>query len=528
FEITLEEDSLAVNLVAIDQPNCNTTADGAIRINVQGGFGRYQYFWNNGDQIISGDSIEFQGLPPGDYAVSVVDANDDYLCVGYLDAIELLPRGNISVELDNFSNELACFGDTTGAFFITPNGGNAPYQYAWSNGATTRNIQNLAAGNYTLTITDANSCTWTSDAFFPEIVAPNNPFSITSRSATDSLCVGDDSGVISLQFDGGTFPYQYEWNNGATSASIQNLLPGNYSLTATDQNNCTIHLDTSIAIKVEPLSLTLLSSDLDCFEDNSGFVQAKVICGVPPYRYNWNTGDTTENIINLSEGIYEVTITDANNTEMWDFVTLQSPAPLQIDSTEIGLINCEGYIDLQVSGGVPNSYSYTWRNESGSIISNTNRADRLAVGNYTVTIQDANDCQIIRNDFRIDNNLIIDSILTSSVFNRQSNRGTLLVDSIVGGTGPYSYLWLNSSNEIIGTKAVVSGVLIGTYTVVVTDQNGCEKSAQQILDISDPITEVSAVTSFNLYPNPTSQRSFLDLTFSERKDVHVALLNATG
>ncbi len=528
FEINLIEDSLGVELVTTQHPNCENTADGVITIKVNGGFGSYQYFWNNGEQVVDGDVTSLQGLSAGNYDVSVVDESNDYLCVGYLGDLELIPEGDISVNLDDFVNELACFGDTNGAYLITPIGGTGPYQYQWSHGDTTQDVTNLSAGTYALTITDANNCAWSSGELFPEIVAPINPFTISSNFVTDSLCVGDDSGEIQINFNGGTFPYEFNWNTGATTASIQNLLPGMYSLTATDENDCIVQLDTTIAIKVEELDVALLTTDLDCFDNNSGFIEAKVICGVPPYRYLWNTGDTTRNLINLEPGSYSVTVTDENGTEMTEATTLRTPPLLQVDSTRIDLINCEGFIRLDVSGGVSNSYNFTWRDESGTIISTANSANNLAGGNYSVTVQDANNCSVVLNDLVIDNDLIIDSINTSSIFNQQSNRGTLSVDTIYGGTAPYSYLWFNENDEIIGTSASVTGVVLGNYYVIVTDQNNCEQRQNQSLDITDPITDLPELANFNLYPNPTNQVSYLELQFVKTVDVTITLLDGIG
>jgi len=468
FEIDLIEDSLNVELVATDNPNCENTPDGEITIQVNGGFGSYQYFWSNGVQVIDDNLTSLPNLNAGNYNVSVVDESNEYLCVGYLGDLNLIPEGDISVTLDNFTNELACFGDNSGAYSITPIGGVAPYQYAWSNGDTTQDVTNLVAGTYALTITDANNCAWSSEELFPEIVSPQNPFTVSSNFVTDSLCVGDDSGEIQIDFSGGTFPYDFNWNTGATTASIQNLLPGTYSLTATDENGCIVELNRNIAIKVEELDVSLLTTDLNCFDDNSGFIEARVICGVPPYQYLWNTGDTTKNLINLEPGTYEVTVTDDNGTEMTEVASLRT----------------------------------VWRDELGTIISTSNSANNLAAGNYAVTIQDANNCSIELNDLVIDNDLIIDSIETSSVFNRQSNRGTLSVDTIYGGLAPYTYLWFNENDEIIGTNAIVTGVILGDYYVIVGDQNNCEFRQDQSLDITDPITDLPELSNFNLYPNP--------------------------
>ncbi len=528
FDIQLEEDSLDIELIAIDQPNCTNTTDGSIAIKVNGGFGNYQFFWSNGIQTFDGDSTELENLSAGTYDVSVIDANNEYLCVGTLEGLRLIPEGNISVTLDNFTNELACFGQETGAYFITPSGGNEPYQYAWSNGATTQDVTNLSVGSHTLTITDANNCEWTSGELFPEILAPSTLFKASPSFVTDSLCVGDDSGQIDLTTEGGTPPYNFEWNNGATTANVQNLLPGAYSLTVTDENDCTIQFDTTIAIRVEDLEVSLITSDLNCFDDNSGFIEAKVICGVPPYKYAWSTGDTTRNLINLEQGGYNVTVTDANGATMESFATLRAPPLLQVDSTRIDLLNCEGFIRLDVSGGVSNSYSYTWRDEMGTIISTASTANGLATGNYSVTVQDANNCRVELTDLVINNDDRIDSLQTSATFNRQSNRGTLRVDTIFGGTAPFTYLWFNETDNVIGTNAVVTGVVLGNYYVIVKDSKGCEQRQDQVLDISDPIIELPIVDNFSLYPNPTNHTSYLAIEFLENVDISITILDGVG
>lgn len=528
FEIEFEEDSLQVSLVSLDNPDCNNSADGAINIQVTGGFGSYQYFWNNGFQDISNDEFSLTNLLPGNYEVSVVDQSDEFLCVGFLDDLRLLPQDNIAISLDGFENELLCFGDTTGAFFITPRGGTMPYQYEWSNGATTQNLVNVPAGNYRLTVTDANNCEWTSGDLLPEILEPSNPFVVNANFATDSLCVGDDSGQIDVTALGGTLPYSFNWSNGATTASIQNLLPGNYTLEATDGNGCITNLDTTIALQIQDLDVRLLTTDLNCFGEESGFIQAKVICGVPPYQYEWSTGDTTENLINLIPGNYGLTVTDAAGGENVQLTEVRSPTLFKVDSVRIALVNCEGIIDVEVSGGVPNSYNYTWRDESGTIISTSRTATSLAAGNYQVTIQDANNCSIELNDIEIDNQLIIDTIFTSSDFNTQSNRGTLRVDSVRGGTSPFSYRWFNEDGEIIGTSATVTGVLVGNYFVLVSDANGCEMQQNQSIDRISSITALDKVTNFNLYPNPTSDLAFLEITFDQKVDISLALLDARG
>ncbi len=526
FKIEFEEDSLQVEALAIKNTNCSGSADGEIEVKVNGGFGSYQYFWNNGVQTTGDENARLINLEAGIYDVSVIDENNEYLCVGHLGNLAVLSASNIVVELDSFKNQLNCFGDNNGAFFISLQGGKAPYQYLWSNGDISQNQENLTAGNYELTVTDANNCQWTSNGLFPEIVAPNNPFTIANAIATDSLCAGDASGRIDVNVIGGTPPYAFTWSNGANTASIESLLPGSYTLTATDDQNCTVQFDTSIAFKIEALQLSLISANLSCADDFSGFIQANVICGVPPYRFNWSNGDTTENIINLNQGIYGLTVTDARGDQATTMAELKSPPPIMVDSIAIDLIDCKGKIDLKVSGGVPNSYSYIWRDASGTIISTDPNVSQLAPGDYMVTIQDANDCSVELGPLLVDDSLVIQEVFTSSTFNGQSNKGALSVDSIKGGTAPYTYIWYNNSDEIIGTSASLTGLPIGNYYVIVSDQNECDFRKEEA--ISTSILELTEVEQFQLYPNPTNQTTLIDIRFSENVDVDLTLLNPIG
>ena len=177
---------------------------------------------------------------------------DSFLCRGAIEDIVINSGGSLNVRLDNLMNELECFGDDNGAYAISVSGGTAPYMYQWSNGSNTEDQGNLAAGNYTLTIEDVNGCTWVSNNFFPPITSPTNPLSINSVTATQVLCAGENDGAITISATGGMQPYRYNWNTGATTSTIQNLSAGDYMVTISDRNGCSIMVDTSCLLYTSP------------------------------------------------------------------------------------------------------------------------------------------------------------------------------------------------------------------------------------------------------------------------------------
>ena len=147
------------------------------------------------------------------------------------------------------ATDALCNGDSTGSIDLTVTGGTAPFTYTWDNGATTEDISTLAAGTYNVTITDANGCTATASATVgePTLLAG-------SAVATDALCNGDSTGSIDLTVTGGTAPFTYAWDNGATTEDISTLAAGTYNVTITDANGCTA---TASATVGEPTLLAL-------------------------------------------------------------------------------------------------------------------------------------------------------------------------------------------------------------------------------------------------------------------------------
>lgn len=183
-------------------------------------------------------------------------------------------------------------------------GGTAPYTYLWSNSATTSALTNVAAGTYTVTVTDANGCTGVAVV----VVAPVNCEVKFGANYVNPTC-GYCNGSITLFVHAGTAPYSYQWSNGKTSKNNQNACSGVYTVTVTDANGCTV---TGTFLLTGPQKINVAVAVDSCIATCKGKLTANPSNGVTPYTYLWSTGATTKKITNLCNGTYTVTVTDAN------------------------------------------------------------------------------------------------------------------------------------------------------------------------------------------------------------------------
>src|SRR6185312_11416373 len=195
-----------------------------------------------------------------------------------------------------------------GTIDLTVSGGTAPYSFAWSNGSSSEDISGLVAGSYTVTITDANGCTDT------QVINVTQPVAALSASGSPVhvKCFGGATGAINLTVSGGTAPYSFAWNTGATTEDLSGLTSGSYTVTITDANGCTETQVINVTQPAAALSASATPVHVKCFGGATGSIDLTVSGGTAPYSFAWNTGATTEDLTGLTSGSYTVTITDAN------------------------------------------------------------------------------------------------------------------------------------------------------------------------------------------------------------------------
>ncbi|MFZ4634166.1 MAG: SprB repeat-containing protein, partial [Saprospiraceae bacterium] len=287
------------------------------------------------------------------------------------------------LSLSSSATNVSCFGGNNGTASVSVSGGATPYSYLWNNGQNASNISGLAAGTYTVTVTDATNSTATASATVsqPSVLSPNS-------SGVNISCFGGANGAVNTSASGGSPPYTYLWTNGQTTSNISGLTSGSYTVTVTDSKSCT---KTSTTILTQPTLLVANMSgvNISCFGGANGTATASVSGGSAPYTYLWNNGQTSASLTGLGTGTYSVTVTDSKSCTKTGSVTITQPTLLVVNTSGTN-VSCfggtNGTATANVSGGSA-PYTYLWNNGQSSA-----SLTGLAAGTYNVTVTDANNC----------------------------------------------------------------------------------------------------------------------------------------
>lgn len=439
---------------------------GSVSALVEGGVAPFSYEWSNGANTAS-----IHDLPTGTYGVTVTDANECEATGSF--SVAVMDKMVLSLE----KTDLPCFGDESGSIAATITGGAPPYSFIWNNGSTGSSLSGLASGSYSVTATDVNGCSATANSTINE---PQTLSVTVDRS--HPLC-NDGTGSINLQVTGGTAPFQIDWSNGQTGASLNNLSAGSYAYTITDANNCRLSGNVTL---VEPseIVVSLEVTDVGCNGASSGQIKATVSGGTPPYAYLWNNGANTSIINNLQAGTYSLVVKDANDCETsMNGIVLTENSAMQLEFN-VKHIVCSteqiGEMEVSITGGMP-PYKRQWSNGE------TNFAIMgLSAGTYTITVTDALGCVITGGDEVLQTEGFEVSISTKSPDCPDENNGEAEV-VISGGNPPFQYTWSHGP-----TTALVTGLSAGSYQVTVTDDDGCDQVAEA--NIVDPESMVLQFT----------------------------------
>jgi gliding motility-associated-like protein len=468
---------------------CFGNATGSIDLTVSGGTGIYTYSWNTG--AITQDIL---GLIVGTYTVTVMDGNG---CISSTSVNISQPATPLA--LSTTQNNV-CFGVNNGDINLTVTGGTAPYVYLWSNGLTTQDLNGLAPGLYSVVVTDANGCI---SQISVTILAPSAPLT-ASAVPVNILCFGLNTGSIDLTVSGGTLPYTYIWSNGFTQEDPINLFAGTYNVSVIDANGCNINLNITLTQPVAPFILTAQATDILCYGANTGSIDLIPSGGIFPYVYLWSNSQTTEDIIGLSAGTYNVSATDNNGCTAFFTIQVNQPnQPIAIANTITNVLcfgDSTGAINLTISGGTP-GYSFNWNGGNFT----TEDISLLPSGTFIVTVTDANNCQLNDTFFVAQPIAPLASTVNwidASCFG--SSTGSIDL-TVVGGTAPYGYTWSNG----VFTQDL-SNLAIGWYYVTVTDANGC--SIQDSALILQPLSTITlSVSTTHILCNGYNT-GYIDLT----------------
>ncbi|MCC6410578.1 MAG: gliding motility-associated C-terminal domain-containing protein, partial [Saprospiraceae bacterium] len=359
----------------IDSTSCTSTT-GNISVAGQGGIAPFGYVWNGGQVTPA-----LFNLDPGTYTVTIADANG---CTTQ-ESFTLAP-GGAPVLSNSEITPVACTGETNGQITVDVNGGLPPYQYMWSTGAVDALVDNLPAGNYSFTATDNNGCLLTVQFTVTE------PPALSISATVDSTSCTSSTGNISVSPQGGTAPYTFLWNGGQTMPAIGGLPPGDYNVTITDSNGCTASDVYTILAGGAPFLADSVVTHVTCFGQNNGSISVQTT-GIGPFQWNWSTGSATDTLNNLSAGVYQLTITDANNCTTVASFTVETPEVVTAALTTVADTcgQTTGAISVQPEGGTA-PYTYLWSDgQSNEDLTN------ISAGVWLLTITDANGCTFVQN-----------------------------------------------------------------------------------------------------------------------------------
>lgn len=466
--------------LGITNPLCHGTPGGIISVSATGGTGTYTY---SIDGINFQTSAAFVEISAGQYTINIKDSNDCIVSVTATVTEPALLSALVDTQFDPLCNGLA-----TGFIEAAALGGVSPYSYSL-NGSTFQSsprFENLAAGQYSITVKDANNCTQTSSAI--NLSEPDAL--VLNYEQVNVTCNGANNGQIDGAASGGVGPYTYSLDGtNFQTAIFDELAPGDYTLTVKDANNCTTA--TNIII-TEPLELVLSpqKTDVTCHGEDDGTITL--------FASGGNTGGgtifinnevtTSSSFTGLAPGTYDFRILDVNMCEATATVTINEPDVLTVTATTTN-VSCNAADDGQIAlTGVGGTGPYEYAID-GTNFQSAASFGSLVPENYTITMRDVNGCVATATATITEPNALIVAV-TLTNFNT-------ITATALGGTAPYEYS-LGSTFQSSGTFSNLGN---GNYTVTARDANGCTVSAPQALIITG-VDEPAFSPTVRSYPNP--------------------------
>jgi len=477
---TLKADTTAVT--------CFGDSDGTATITIIDAANPFTYQWlDNGST-----DLNRTGMAAGDYDFEIVDGNG----CATIETVTIFSPEELTVSVSADFDPCAFANDAIVEAVVL--GGTEPYTYAWSNGATSPILTNVAAGTYDVDITDSNGCTVSGS------VTVNPPAPLTaSISFTEPICY-QANGTIDVNTAGGTGPFLYDWTPSvSTSASATGIPGGTYTIVVTDDNGCSATVSATLD-DTTPITILLDGDDVTCNGAADAEIRNTTTGGLSPYTYAWSTGETTMNLTNVGPGTYEVTVTDANGCTEVQSITLAEPNALTATIDVVQPICGEdgGTLTANITGGTQ-PYNFNWGPVGQANVQVLiNQAD----GNYELNVTDAAGCVFQATATVIDvPEMELTTSKTDATCPGEMDGSASVV--VTGGEAPYFLRWDDSADQ---TDYTASNLAAGTYTITITDNRGCERSATVTVEnqSTGPIIE-SDVVDLDCFGGTTAS---IDLT----------------
>jgi gliding motility-associated-like protein len=452
---------------------CFGACNGTATVSPTGGTGPYTISWAPS----GGNGLTATGLCPGTYTCTVTDANN---CVTTSTTIITQPPALVS---NNTQVDLLCNAVCNGSASVSMSGGVPGYSYAWSNGGNTSSISSLCAGGYNCQVTDANGCTFSSSFTITE-----PPLLTLAAAGFNISCFGACDGQLVAIPTGGTPNYAFNWTNACTSASCSNVCPGNYNVTVTDLNGCTA---TATASVTEPPDIIVTTTTVDAHcnlsDGSAGATFSGGTGNLDPVWYNPQFSGP--NYSNIPAGTYSVVVTDDNGCTKTEVVTINNLPGVVATIGTVTNVSCFGLCNGDIANPLPvtgnGPYNYAWTPS----VSTSNTASNLCAGTYTYTITDADGCvSSVSTTVTEPTDLTITASGTPNTI--CAGQTVNMAANAAGGTAAYQYVWM--PGPLPQQNATITPPASGTYTVYVSDANGCTDSTTVSLIVeTNPVAQLS-------------------------------------
>ena len=516
--------TVSLSLDNVTSPSCNGENDALIQILASGAQGSDDYYLD----AIEGTAQNFGNfgsLVSDMYTVYVVDA------AGCTDSLDVEVPVTEVVEVNAvLTSGVSCF-DTEDAVLtiIETTGGSGMYEYYISNNPTVFTTQTEwtgLAGGQTLSIyaVDSNGCFGQSDA-----VAISTPTEInvgfqSNASVVDATCANTPDGEIYLQAFGGAAPstiqYSVDGENYAPSPLM--VTGGTYTVTAQDVNGCTATMEQEVVVGPAAIDVNAMSMPEACFGSADGQVSWAPEGGEGMYTYAFGGEATTETAVSdLAPGTYEVTVTDEDGCS--ETISVEVAAGVEITATAVSTdASCfgddDGEVELSAEGGT-GSFQYS---DDGNSFGQDNEFDDLLAGTYNFFVQDENGCvESVEATIGEPEAIVVTGIVSEGSV---TGEGTIDV-TVTGGSLPYTYEWIGPG--VSGQDGQdLEGISTGSYTVDVTDDNGC--TTQETFNITTDIRELGAGVTATVFPNPSQGEFVVDVQGGFQGAMDFLILDAQG